>query len=329
MLTNAKAETIPQYNTKVVDKHDSKPLRPSAPFAWPEAENLSEILELANKKNELVLALFTGDDWCGPCMGMEKLIFSTRAFREWAEKKNDLRFVRVNLLEKHPYPTKEREEAVKRLNRRYDIRGWPSIKLLDATGAVVTELSDEPRSSAEAFGSYVDHILSVIAKERAPAKVSEFIAADRAEERKNLETKRTTARAKWETDFTAAKERARKERKLLLVRPWIGEFQGESTFELNVLLQAELDEWISHHCVAVKIPSSKDSGEQNPAFMEVMDLLDLLDLNGPPPACAFVDPESSKLCSEVFLNGWDPLASRKILEAGKKLDSERKPKVSK
>ncbi|RYY17285.1 MAG: thioredoxin family protein, partial [Chitinophagaceae bacterium] len=40
---------------------------------------------IATEKNQLILLNFSGSDWCGPCIRMEKEIFSNEAFLKMAD----------------------------------------------------------------------------------------------------------------------------------------------------------------------------------------------------------------------------------------------------
>ncbi len=84
-----------------------------------------------NKKD--ILINFTGSDWCGWCMRLEKEIFSTKTFKEKGPKN----FVLVKL----DFPQKNEQSAeVKKKNQmlaqEYGVRGFPSIVLTNAAGEI-------------------------------------------------------------------------------------------------------------------------------------------------------------------------------------------------
>lgn len=84
-----------------------------------------------------ILADFTGSDWCGWCVKLKKEVFDTPEFAAWAKGK-------VVLLEIDFPRGKEQTAAVKQENRalaeKYAIEGFPTILVLDASGAELGRL---------------------------------------------------------------------------------------------------------------------------------------------------------------------------------------------
>jgi len=111
----------------------------------------------AHERNLPILADFSGSDWCGWCMALEREVFSQTAFSEFA--KDNL----VLFLADFP-SAKEQTAAVKKQNNelaaRYGIRGYPTILLLDADGK---ELARTGYRKGGAKG-YVEHIESLLKK---------------------------------------------------------------------------------------------------------------------------------------------------------------------
>ena len=97
-------------------------------------------LQKAKAENKQVLLDFTGSDWCGPCIQLNKSVFATKEFRAYAEK--NLVFVEVD----YPRAKKLTAELVKqneKLGKEYGIeeKGFPTLVLLDSSGKVVRELT--------------------------------------------------------------------------------------------------------------------------------------------------------------------------------------------
>ena len=63
----------------------------------------AKALETAKAQNKRVLLDFTGSDWCGPCIELNKRVFSSREFRAYADK--NLVFVEVD------YPRLKKQSA--------------------------------------------------------------------------------------------------------------------------------------------------------------------------------------------------------------------------
>ena len=54
----------------------------SAIFAQDWTTNFEEAKTLAAKKNENIVLVFQGSDWCGPCIKLDREIWSTDTFKE-------------------------------------------------------------------------------------------------------------------------------------------------------------------------------------------------------------------------------------------------------
>ena len=108
-------------------------------FAMPEGftDDWDAALKKAESENKNVLALFTGSDWCIWCKRLEGEIFSKKEFSDNVGKT----FVPVFL----DFPSDKSlvpEATAKRnkeLSRKYKVRGYPSVLILDAKGEVLAE----------------------------------------------------------------------------------------------------------------------------------------------------------------------------------------------
>ena len=93
--------------------------------------NLTDALKAAKASDKPVLILFTGSDWCPPCMHMERTVFPENAFASYAKK--HLILVKLEFLRRtqQTAATKAANEAAA---EKYDIRGFPTLVLVDADG---------------------------------------------------------------------------------------------------------------------------------------------------------------------------------------------------
>ncbi|HSI82943.1 MAG: thioredoxin family protein [Candidatus Methylacidiphilales bacterium] len=94
-------------------------------------EDFEQAKKLAKEQNKLILADFTGSDWCGWCIKLDKEVFSRPAFQSYVKDKY--------VLLKLDYPRKstqsdEIKKQNKELGRTYAIRGYPTVLILDAEG---------------------------------------------------------------------------------------------------------------------------------------------------------------------------------------------------
>ena len=91
----------------------------------------------AKTEKKLVMLDFTGSDWCGWCIKLNKEVFNTPEFIEYAKKN----IVPVEI----DFPNKKKQsdelkKANSALQKKYDIKGYPTIIVLNGDGKKVGEL---------------------------------------------------------------------------------------------------------------------------------------------------------------------------------------------
>ena len=111
----------------------------------------------AESQNKHVLVNFTGSDWCGWCIKLDKEVFSQDAFKQFAA--NELVLVEVD------FPRKSKQsEVIKAQNEalaeKYGIRGFPTILLLSSEGKLIG------KTGYQAGGpeAYIAHLKEFIGK---------------------------------------------------------------------------------------------------------------------------------------------------------------------
>ena len=91
----------------------------------------------AKNDHKLLFVNFTGSDWCGWCIKLDREVFSKPAFQEYASK--NLVLVEVD------FPrAKAQSDSIKKQNeelaQHYGIQGFPTIVVLNGQGRKVGEL---------------------------------------------------------------------------------------------------------------------------------------------------------------------------------------------
>lgn len=86
--------------------------------------NYNEAARLAKKENKRLLINFTGSDWCGWCIKLDREVFSQPKFRQYAA--HNLVLLKVDLPRRHPQPPHERRQN-EALVRQYGVNGFPTI----------------------------------------------------------------------------------------------------------------------------------------------------------------------------------------------------------
>jgi len=108
----------------------------------------------AKSEKKMVLLNFTGSDWCGWCMKLDKEVFSQQAFKDYAAK--NLVLVEVDFPQQKKQ-TAELKKANKDLAKRYKIEGYPTLIVLNSEGKQAGELGYMP-GGPKAFVGELDKL---------------------------------------------------------------------------------------------------------------------------------------------------------------------------
>ncbi len=91
----------------------------------------------AKGTKKLVLMDFTGSDWCGWCIKLNKEVFSQPEFQQYA--KDNLVLVELDFPKGKPQSADEKARNEK-LAQQYGVQGFPTIVVLNGEGKKVGEL---------------------------------------------------------------------------------------------------------------------------------------------------------------------------------------------
>ncbi|MCS6970649.1 MAG: thioredoxin family protein [Planctomycetota bacterium] len=91
----------------------------------------------ARAENKLILANFTGSDWCGWCIRLKSEVFDTAEFAAWAKEK--VVPLVIDFPMRSPLPPAQAREN-EELQNRYRIQGYPTIVILRPDGSEVGRL---------------------------------------------------------------------------------------------------------------------------------------------------------------------------------------------
>jgi len=92
--------------------------------------DMSKAVDISIKENKPMFLFFTGSDWCGWCIRLQKEVFKTPEFIKWAKEN----VVLVEL----DFPRKNNQsEEVKmqnaQLQQQLQVRGYPTVWFVSAT----------------------------------------------------------------------------------------------------------------------------------------------------------------------------------------------------
>jgi protein disulfide-isomerase len=114
-------------------------------------------LKKAAAENKYVLLDFSGSDWCGWCIKLDREVFSKPEFLDYA--KENLILVMVDFPREKPQ-TKEQKAANEALSEKYDIEGFPTVLILSPAGKVVERTGYAPGGPT----AYVNRIKEIIGR---------------------------------------------------------------------------------------------------------------------------------------------------------------------
>ena len=112
--------------------------------------NIDQAKELASKNNQKIVLVFSGSDWCAPCIKLDREIWNTEAFKTYAKAhyvmlKADFPKRKKNAL------SKEQQEHNNVLAEKFNKNGYfPLVIVLDKNGTVLGKTGYQ-KTTPEAF----------------------------------------------------------------------------------------------------------------------------------------------------------------------------------
>ncbi len=110
-------------------------------------ENFEKGIATAKAEKKVALVDFTGSDWCGWCIKLDKEVFSQPKFKEYAAK--NLVLVEIDFPQTKTVP-KEQKAQNDALAKKYSIEGYPTVVVLDPEGKQIGQLG-YTRGGPDAF----------------------------------------------------------------------------------------------------------------------------------------------------------------------------------
>jgi protein disulfide-isomerase len=103
--------------------------------------DMDAAMKLSEKTGKPILADFSGSDWCGWCMRLDREVFSQKIFKDFAQK--NLVLVLIDFPRAKPMSAKLKKQN-KDLAAKYAISGYPTVLLLDSKGKVIVQTGYRP-----------------------------------------------------------------------------------------------------------------------------------------------------------------------------------------
>ena len=111
----------------------------------------------AKAENKHILIDFSGSDWCGWCIKLDKEVFSKKAFKEYAGE--NLVLVLADFPRDKSKQSEELQKQNDNLMKNFAVRGFPTVYILDSSGKSIA------KTGYQAGGpeAYVEHVKKLIA----------------------------------------------------------------------------------------------------------------------------------------------------------------------
>ncbi|MEZ6037990.1 MAG: thioredoxin family protein [Planctomycetota bacterium] len=286
-FATAAAAALALLSTAVAQEHDGH-------AAW--MTDFEAAKAAAKKDNKVILADFTGSDWCGWCIKLHKEVFDTPEFQKWADEK-------VVLLELDFPRNKQLPEDLvaqnKGLQRKFGIRGFPTIVFMDAEG------NEVGRSGYLKGGP----------------------AAWTADADKKLGAQSADEHSAWGTDYDAAIKQAKKEKKLVMA-----DFTGSDwcgwciKLKDEVFSTPEFAEWAAEHVVLLELDFPRSKPQSDELKEQNTKLRDKHGIRGY-PTILFLDAKGKEVGRSGYVKGgpaaWIADVEKKLGIKSKKKDKDK------
>ena len=99
--------------------------------------DLATALKISKEKEQRIVLVFSGSDWCAPCIKLEKEIWESEEFRTYA--KDHFVLLRADFPRKKKNKiSKEQQEKNNKLAEKYNTNGYfPFVVVLNSKGEVL------------------------------------------------------------------------------------------------------------------------------------------------------------------------------------------------
>jgi len=105
--------------------------------------------EIAAENNRKIILVFQGSDWCAPCIKLEKEVWDTEEFQNYAKKHFVMLQADFPRKQKNKLPA-EQEAHNRKLAERYNKNGYfPFVVVMNKNGEVIGQTSYKKLSPSE------------------------------------------------------------------------------------------------------------------------------------------------------------------------------------
>ncbi|MDC6385868.1 thioredoxin family protein [Flagellimonas taeanensis] len=122
-------------------------------------DSYASALDRANTADKPIVLVFSGSDWCAPCIRLKKSILDTEEFKTYASKNYVLYNADFPRKKQNQLP-EEKSGVNKMLAEKYNPKGYfPLVVVLDKNGSVLGETGFNPRLTPEKYISLLNKFI--------------------------------------------------------------------------------------------------------------------------------------------------------------------------
>ncbi len=92
--------------------------------------DMNKAVELSKKSHKPLLLFFTGSDWCGWCMRLQKEVMKTPEFTKWAN--DNVVLVELDYPRRTPQAPELQRQNME-LQQTFAVQGYPTVWFVNAT----------------------------------------------------------------------------------------------------------------------------------------------------------------------------------------------------
>lgn len=120
--------------------------------------DLGEAQKMAQSKDKAIILVFSGSDWCGPCIKLDKQIWKSQEFIDYANENYIM--VRADFPRKKDNKLPEQQQKKNnQLAEKYNPEGYfPLVIVMDKNLAILGKTEYKKMTPTE----YIDHLNSYI-----------------------------------------------------------------------------------------------------------------------------------------------------------------------
>lgn len=119
-------------------------------------DSFADALKKANTEEKPIVLVFSGSDWCAPCIRLKKRILDSEEFRTYASENYVLYNADFPRKKQNQLP-EEKSGVNKTLAEKYNPKGYfPLVVVLDKNETVLGETGFNPRHTPEKYISVLN-----------------------------------------------------------------------------------------------------------------------------------------------------------------------------